>query len=499
MKRFLAIILLLFLLISACAVGAYAATSWGFGKTTTIDKTVLVDENDVRITATEMKFTSSGIVISLRLENNSNKKLSFVAGSMGYCVNSVNGYMIGSGYLNCDVEAHSSETDKITIYYSAFEAYGIADIADIELGFQISDDDYNRFYTGPRRITTSLYGDYDYSKNYYQEAVTGPIYKSNGITVESYTAEPVLSHEKISIKSWGMMTNKDGKSSLLVEVANESDALVYARTTNLSINNLLVYTGTVTSDAINPGATVVMTIPVSSILDETEWTMLGIEDVSNIGFEFYVNDEDGQNKVIENTELIYSTTSPDFSFDSSGIEVYNSEKLRVVYKTFAEGTSEYDDNLYAYFIIENKYGEPISIRASNEMLNGNKVSTSLWRSDIPDGKCVYSELEFYSYSFDDYGIVSASDVNTINATFQIRNTKYKTLDEIEITINTADGVVLVHDPWFCTACGQECNGGSGCIECGQERIAAQVCDSCDITYISADTINYCAGCGSSLN
>ena len=499
MKRILSIILLLNLLLSACAADAYAATSWGFGKTTTIGKTVLVDENEVRITATEMEFTSYGIVISLLLENNSNKKLSFVAGSMGYCVNSVNGYMIGSGYLNCDVEAHSSETDNITIYYSAFEAYGIEDIADIELGFQISDDDYNHFYTGPRRITTSLYDTYDYSKNYYHEAINGPFFKSNGITIEAYTAEPVLSHEKIIIKSWGMMTSTDGERSLLVEVANESDALVYARTTNMSINDLLVYTGTVTSDAINPGATVVTAIPVSSILDETEWTLLGIEDISTIGFEFYVDDEDGQNKVIENTELIYSTNTPDFSYDSSGIEVYNSEKLRVVYKTFAEGTSEYDDNLYAYFIIENKYGEPISIRTFNDMLNSNMVSTSLWRSDIPDGKCVYSELEFYSYTFDDYGIVSVADVNTINTTFQIRNTKYKTLDEIGITINTADGVVLVHDPWFCTACGQECNGGSDCIECGQERIAAQVCNSCDITYVSTDTINYCAECGSSLN
>jgi len=499
-KRVLSVVLMLNLLTAACAGCAYASTSWGFGKTTTIEETVLVDENNVRITATDMEFSSSGVIISLLLENNSSENLEFLAGAVGYNVNSVNGYMVGSGYLNCDVEANSSATDTVNISYTELMLYGIPDIADINLGFRIADDDRNYFYTGPRQILTSRHPSHDYSKNYYQDAVReSTVYIANDAVVESYSFDSVFSQEGIKINSWGTMINRDNERSLVLEVVNESDSLVYAVTTNLSLNGLLVYDGSLSSETITPGSTVVMTIPAERFLDATKKEVLGISQVSTIGLEFMVLDENYRYKIIENTELVFPTPQPGFSYDVSGVEIYNSEKLRIVYKAFAEGSSEYDNNLYAFFLIENKYGEQIIIRERDEMLNGNGVTANMGRSTIPADKSAFSELQFYSYSFEDYGIIAASDVKTINVKFEVNNAKYKKLDEIEITINTADGAVSVHDPWHCTACGYKCNGGSNCTDCGQARSILKACESCKIKYVSCDKTNYCMECGSALN
>ena len=63
--------------------------------------------------------------------------------------------MVPEGYLNCDVAAGKKANDTISIGYDTLMLYGIYEIADIEIGFDISDDDYNHTYTGPRTIQTT--------------------------------------------------------------------------------------------------------------------------------------------------------------------------------------------------------------------------------------------------------------------------------------------------------------------------------------------------------
>ncbi len=48
----------------------------------TINETVLVDEKDVKITATELTYTEYSAELELLIENNSNKDLSFYSGSL---------------------------------------------------------------------------------------------------------------------------------------------------------------------------------------------------------------------------------------------------------------------------------------------------------------------------------------------------------------------------------------------------------------------------------
>ena len=54
----------------------------GFKQNATIEETVLYDENDVKITATELNYGNYKAELKLMIENNSDESLSFIAGSV---------------------------------------------------------------------------------------------------------------------------------------------------------------------------------------------------------------------------------------------------------------------------------------------------------------------------------------------------------------------------------------------------------------------------------
>lgn len=60
-----------------------------FALQATMEETVLVDEKDVKITATAFQGTSYQVELFLAIENNSDADLSFSSGTMGYSCNSV--------------------------------------------------------------------------------------------------------------------------------------------------------------------------------------------------------------------------------------------------------------------------------------------------------------------------------------------------------------------------------------------------------------------------
>lgn len=80
--------------------------------------------------------------------------------------------MVSNGYLNCDVANGKKTNDTISFSYDGLMLYGINEIADMEIGFDMSDDDYNHTYSGPRQVKTSAFDTHDYSKDCYQETIT---------------------------------------------------------------------------------------------------------------------------------------------------------------------------------------------------------------------------------------------------------------------------------------------------------------------------------------
>lgn len=129
-----------------------------FQKTASIEETVLFESDDILITATGLEYTEYSADITIVIENNSDKDLTFISNSIGYSCNSVNGYMIQDGYINSGVPAGKKANKTLSFSYDMLRLYGIFEIADVEIGFDISDNDYNHVYTGPCYIRTSIIG-----------------------------------------------------------------------------------------------------------------------------------------------------------------------------------------------------------------------------------------------------------------------------------------------------------------------------------------------------
>lgn len=80
----------------------------------------------------------------------------------------------------------------------------------------------------------------------------------------------------LTIASQAVMENQDGESILLLEVVNNSDAVVGVSTTNIDINGLCVCDSTWFYDTINPGKTAIVDIDLSSVLEPEYWGVYGI-------------------------------------------------------------------------------------------------------------------------------------------------------------------------------------------------------------------------------
>lgn len=112
MKRVLIALLVTVLLVPLA--GFSSGSVEMFSSQATIEETVLVDESDVKITATGLSYTDYSAELSLLIENNTDLDLSFYSGTAGYSCNAVNGYMSDEGYMNVDVSAGKKATEDIS-------------------------------------------------------------------------------------------------------------------------------------------------------------------------------------------------------------------------------------------------------------------------------------------------------------------------------------------------------------------------------------------------
>lgn len=290
MKKILTAAFLL-LLMSALAGCGGNKTMEAFNTEATIEPTVIYDENGVRITADQLTYDNFSAELSLTFENGSDKKLSFISGSAGYHVNSVNGYMIDVGYVNCEVEAEQSATDALTFDFNELNIYGITEIADMEIGFDISDGEYNSVYTGPVQIKTSAAESYDYTVNTYQEILNnGAFENAFNSTVNYFSDDDLYSNYNICVTSAALMTNSDGEPVLMFEIENNSQSEVVVSINDVSINGNIVREDHWSSDNINAGKKRLVDLQLTDLADGYEGDFSGISNASSISFTFSVGE-----------------------------------------------------------------------------------------------------------------------------------------------------------------------------------------------------------------
>lgn len=242
-----------------------------FDKTGTIEETHMTDVYDVSITATGLTYTNSTVELSLKLENKSDAKREAHAGTAGYGCNSVNGYMIHDGYLNCDLDPGASAEEKISFSYAELNVHGIHKIAEIGIGFDVSDENYKSEKSDMVFVKTNHADSYDYNTDTYLKTMKGKsLQNAYGITINALSESSSYSEGNISILSQAIVTNKDGESSLMVEFENKSDQALYINLSNLKLNGTSVNDSYLTGDLIWSNKKAVLSASLSDYFEKNE-------------------------------------------------------------------------------------------------------------------------------------------------------------------------------------------------------------------------------------
>lgn len=407
-----------------------------FSETATIEETVLIDENDIKITAKELVYTGSLAEVKLTIENNSDKDLSFLSATITYCCNSVNGYMAGEGYLNCEVAAGKKANDSISFNTDELLLHGITEISDIELGFFTRDEDYNYIYYPPCQIKTSAFEHYDYSKNSYQETITSTAAMNTfDYDMTYFSTDELYNENGVKLLSSGIMVNSDGEPALLVELENTNDSSIEMSIADIAINGLAVSSGTWSCDIINAGKRIVMDVDLSSALDSQYWDIYGIKEVGSVSFSLHQSNADGD-KITEDTPIEIAVPKTKAEFDKSGKEIYSSDELRIVYKTIMEDPSDYSYYMPVLLLAENIGDKTLYVDDIYDSLsvNGYMTDYAFYGTEIKSGESAVIVIELEESSMEENDIVSVSEIEEVEIGLEIKSGS-NTIDEPYVTIS----------------------------------------------------------------
>ena len=297
MKTFLAVVMVLALIFvfAACSNGAKPTDGSGtaqtdtnpktsdegnkgkadilpqFDKSGTIEETKLTDTFDVSITATELTYNNYEVNLKLKLENKSDAKREAHAGTAGYGCNSVNGYMIHDGYMSCDLEPGATAEEEISFSYDELSVHGISKIADIGIGFDISDDNYNHKYSDMAFVKTQHASGYDYNEDTYLKMLKGnALQNAYGISIDTLAENKGFAEGNVSSISQAIITNKDGDSNLMLEFENKADQALNVGISGLKLNGTTVNDSYVESDLICPDKKTVVSVSLKKYFEENK-------------------------------------------------------------------------------------------------------------------------------------------------------------------------------------------------------------------------------------
>ena len=408
-----------------------------FQKNATIEQTVLYDESSLKITATGLNYGDSSVSLELLIENNSEKDYTVISGSIGYNCNSINGMMIPDGFINSTVTAANKVNESMDFDYDSLMIYGIKEIADMEIGFMIEDENNKKQYTGPLALKTSAADSYDYDENSYSKTITSFVSKTVlDYSVVDFSDDELFNDGNIRVVSTALVEKDEEKQVLFLEVVNDTTNQLVVSVRSIGVNNLLIQQGLWDGDIVNAGKRAVMDIDLSSVTEGKYPEVFGIEKIGTVTFNISVATIDGKDITKEGTVEI-DLPGSDNGPDKTGTEVYSDKDIIITYKGIFEGSKSYDDDLHALFLVENNSSKTITVDDADDSLsiNGFMCDYSFWGSTVPSGQCAVMDVSIDSESVDKNSI-TIDNVSSLKMNLEIRDNNYNRIDSPKIAVET---------------------------------------------------------------
>lgn len=404
-----------------------------FNTDASIEETVIYEEDDIKITATELEYSDYDATLNLLIENNSQRDLTFVSGSLGYSCNAINGYMVDDGYLNAEVASGKKSNESVSFSTEELMIYGINTIADIQFGIEI-EEDFNEIYTGICQLKTTAADSYDYSEDTYLSALRSGLLESTyDCSVDFYSEDELYNQKGIRIVSEALMTNKDGEQAFLVEMINTTDKLFYGVTSDIVVNGLGISSFICSNDSINAGCRRIIDLSIEDIFDKTYWEKFGISEIGELSFDFTINDEK-QNEYLKPQTISIRTSDKTASFNNEGEELFNESGFRIISKGLISDSSDLLDDIHLLLVVENSSDQVVTIDEVRDSLSVNGFMTDCITSGqkINSGCSAVLDIAIQESSLEDNKISELEEIKEIEMSFEIKNDDYETIKEPKI-------------------------------------------------------------------
>lgn len=408
-----------------------SAKSNRFDKNGKIEETVLIDQDNIKVTAKSLKYEDNEAKLELLLENNSGVNLTFISGSIGYSANSVNGYMMPEMYMNEDVG--TGEQKSVEVYIDLKELqliYGINSIADIEVGIYTTDDDNNETIYDPKKITTSLADTYDYKKDTYQQAMRSNKIRTVMGRVTYWKEKQFYNESDVSINSIALLTNKDGEQIFCIEFKNNSGKMVNASISNVAVNDLILGSGNLWSmTTVNAGTRGVEYFSLNQLLNKKSRDTIRFGKPTTISFDVALSDKDN-NDISSSERIKIKVSSLTKSYKVSKKPSFDSNGIKVTELGIYKKKDKYESYPYRIlFAVENTGSEHVYATCDYDslLINGKTVDFIDSGIGLPEKKTGIMYIDFSKDSAKEIGIKSVDDIKNIEFKFIARDDSYNTV------------------------------------------------------------------------
>lgn len=401
-----------------------------FDESATIEPVVLYEQDGVKITATGLDYGTNSVDLLVTFENNGDEPLSFVAGSIGYSVNSVNGYMVADGYANVDVEPGKVANEALSYSYDSLRLLGIYQIKQMEVGFEIQDDSYDSVYTGPMVIKTSADDGVITTNGYVDNIQTQGIQNEFGYTIDYINNQDVMEINGVTIQSEVIITNQNGERGLSLEALNTTDEPVDVSLRNVYLNGVCGYDGTWTTTTVNPGKVGVLTMTLDDVVDEVIRSYYGLtNNPSTITMTVATLDQD-YDETGPTGELVVTNPTGVDGYDSEGTVVYTNETIDLIYKGMVHD-DDIMDSTHLMFLVSNKSGETIdtSMESDSLSINGYMMDLTFGGVKVEPGRVGIMDISVDGDDLSANGI-SRDSISDIEFTFDATGDDYDLQDQI---------------------------------------------------------------------
>ena len=407
-----------------------------FRKTATIEETVLLDEDGVRVTATGLEYTNHSADLKLTIENNSQQDLSVSSGSLVYGCNSINGMMAADGYLNCDVSAGKKAMDAISFHEQTLQLCGIQEIANMELGLTVTDKNYDSTNYPPKEIRTSAWSDAADGANF-QDTITGAAAQNTfEYEVLHFDAKRFYEESDMAILSQTLIRNAGGEQMLLLEAENQGDTMKVLSVGDIALNGLVVEAGPWTRQLLTPGKRGILSVDLTAALEGPYWELYGVDGVGSIQFTVQQYGMDGL--PLGEKKSVEIVCGEEKTFDHSGELVYQENEAAILLKSVIE-PEEGDGHYWNVMLLaENSGQEPLKLEIPFQTLsvNGFMVDNFGGHWELQAGQSAVMELRLDKTDLEEIGVTTADQITQMEFGLELRRGKTKVDDTtIQLTFN----------------------------------------------------------------